>query len=67
MAFQIPLWNRALDKETIGSKYLSFPVLQIGVTYLIIQIIRRRRYTGSCRHHIRICLTHVMLMNSLRS
>ena len=39
MAFQIPLWNRALDKETIGSKYLSFPALQIGVTYLIIQII----------------------------
>ena len=39
MAFQIPLWNRALDKETLGSKYLSFPVLQIGATYLIIQII----------------------------
>ena len=39
ICFQIPLWNNALGGETLKSKYLGFPVLHIGVAYLIIQLI----------------------------
>jgi hypothetical protein len=39
LIFQIPLWNKALNGETLKSKFLGFPVLHIGVVYLIIQLI----------------------------
>lgn len=39
MCFQIPLWNKALKGESLKSKFLGFPVLYIGVTYLIVQLI----------------------------
>lgn len=39
IAFQIPLWNKALGKETLNSNYFSLPALQIGVIYLIVQIV----------------------------
>ena len=39
ICFQIPLWNEALGGETLKSKFLGFPVLHIGVAYLIIQLI----------------------------
>lgn len=39
ICFQIPLWNKALKGESLKSKFLGFPVLYIGVTYLIIQLI----------------------------
>ena len=39
ICFQIPLWNKALGGETLKSKFLGFPVLHIGVAYLIIQLI----------------------------
>ena len=39
-AVQIPLWNIALGKrETPKSKFLSIPVIHVGLTYLIIQLI----------------------------
>jgi len=39
LIFQIPLWNKALNGETLKSKFLGFPVLHIGVVYLVIQLI----------------------------
>ena len=39
ICFQIPLWNKALSGETLRSKFLGFPVLHIGIAYLIIQLI----------------------------
>ncbi len=39
ICFQIPLWNKALKGESLKSKFLGFPVLYIGVTYLIVQLI----------------------------
>ena len=39
ICFQIPLWNRALSRETLKSKFLGFPVLYIGIAYLIVQLI----------------------------
>ena len=39
ICFQIPLWNKALNGETLKSKFLGFPVLLIGIAYLIIQLI----------------------------
>lgn len=39
ICFQIPLWNRALNGESLKSKFLGFSALYIGVTYLIIQLI----------------------------
>ena len=38
MGFQIPLWNRALGGNELKSKFLGFPVLHIGIIYLIIQL-----------------------------
>lgn len=39
ICFQIPLWSKALGGETLKSKFLGFPVLHVGVAYLIIQLI----------------------------
>lgn len=39
ICFQIPLWNKALSAETLKSKFLGFPVLHVGIAYLIIQLI----------------------------
>ena len=39
ICFQIPLWNKALSGETLKSKFLGFPVLHVGISYLIIQLI----------------------------
>lgn len=39
ICFQIPLWNKALSGESLKSKFLGFPVLYVGVTYLIVQLI----------------------------
>ena len=39
ICFQIPLWNKALSGETLKSKFLGFPVLHIGIAYMIIQLI----------------------------
>ena len=39
ICFQIPLWNKALSGETLRSKFLGFPVLHIGIAYLIMQLI----------------------------
>lgn len=39
ICFQIPLWNKALGGETLKSKFLGFPVLHVGIAYLIIQLI----------------------------
>ena len=39
-AVQIPLWKIALDKkDTLKSKFLGIPVIHVGITYLIIQLI----------------------------
>ena len=39
-AVQIPLWKIALiKKDTLNSKFLGIPVIHIGITYLIIQLI----------------------------
>ena len=39
-AVQIPLWKIALSKkETLKSKFLGIPVIHVGITYLIIQLI----------------------------
>ena len=39
-AVQIPLWNIALGKkETLKSKFLGIPIIHVGLTYLIIQLI----------------------------
>lgn len=37
---QIPLWRIALGKkDTLKSKYLGIPVVSVGMTYLIVQLI----------------------------
>ena len=37
---QIPLWKVALGKkDTLNSKFLGIPVIYVGITYLIIQLI----------------------------
>lgn len=39
-AVQIPLWKIALSKkDTLKSKFLGIPVIHVGITYLIIQLI----------------------------
>ena len=39
-AVQIPLWKIAFGKkDTLKSKFLGIPVIHVGVTYLIIQLI----------------------------
>lgn len=39
-AAQIPLWKIALGKkDTLKSKFLGIPIIHVGITYLIIQLI----------------------------
>ena len=39
-AVQIPLWKIAFEKkDTLKSKFLGIPVIHVGITYLIIQLI----------------------------
>ena len=39
-AVQIPLWKISLGKkDTLKSKFLGIPVIHVGITYLIIQLI----------------------------
>ena len=39
-AIQIPLWKIAFGKkDTLKSKFLGIPVIHVGITYLIIQLI----------------------------
>ena len=39
-AVQIPLWTIALGKkDTLKSKFLGIPVIHVGITYLIVQLI----------------------------
>ena len=39
-AVQIPLWKSALGKkDTLKSKFLGIPIIHVGITYLIIQLI----------------------------
>ena len=39
-AVQIPLWKIALGKkDTLKSKFLGIPIIHVGITYLIIQLI----------------------------
>lgn len=40
LAVQIPLWKLALGKkDTLKSKFLGIPVIYVGLTYLVIQLI----------------------------
>lgn len=39
ICFQIPLWNKVLSGETLKSKFLGYPVLHVGISYLLIQLI----------------------------
>lgn len=39
ICFQILLWNKVLKGESLKSRFLGFPVLYIGATYLIVQLI----------------------------
>ena len=39
ICFQIPLWNKSLRGESLKNNFLGFPVLYIGIAYLIIQLI----------------------------
>ena len=36
---QIIIWNKALGKETLKSKFLGFPIVHIGIVYAIIQTV----------------------------
>ena len=36
---QIIIWNKALGKETLKSKFLGFPIVHIGIVYAVIQVI----------------------------
>lgn len=36
-AAQIIIWNKALGKEELKSKFLGFPVVHIGIVYTIVQ------------------------------
>lgn len=37
---QIPIWKTGFaNKETLKSKFLGFPLISVGVTYLIIQLV----------------------------
>lgn len=39
-AVQIPLWKIALGKkDTLKSKFLGIPIIHVGITYLIVQLI----------------------------
>lgn len=38
-AAQILIWNKALGKETLKSKFLGFSVVHIGIVYAIIQTV----------------------------
>lgn len=38
-AAQIFIWNKALGKEELKSKFLGFPVVHIGIVYAIIQVV----------------------------
>ena len=39
-AVQLPLWKLALGKkDTLKSKFLGIPVIQVGIAYLVIQLI----------------------------
>ena len=38
-AAQIIIWNKALGKEELKSKFLGFPVVHIGIVYAIIQVV----------------------------
>ena len=38
-AAQIGIWNKALGKEELKSKFLGFPVVHIGIVYAVIQVI----------------------------
>lgn len=38
-AAQIIIWNKALGKEELKSKFLGFPVVHIGIVYVIIQTV----------------------------
>ena len=39
ICFQIPLWNKVLSGETLKSKFLRYPMLHVGISYLLIQLI----------------------------
>ena len=36
---QIIIWNKALGKETLKSKFLGFPIVHIGIVYAIVQTV----------------------------
>ena len=38
-AAQIIIWNKALGKEELKSKFLGFPVVHIGIVYAIVQTV----------------------------
>ncbi len=39
-ALQIPLWKLAFDKkDTLKSKFLGIPIINVGIAYLVIQLI----------------------------
>ena len=38
-AAQIFIWNKALGKEELKSKFLGFPVVHIGIVYAIVQTV----------------------------
>ena len=38
-AAQIIIWNKALGKETLKSKFLGLPVVHIGIVYAIVQTV----------------------------
>ena len=38
-AAQIFIWNKAIGKESLKSKFLGIPLISAGITYLIVQII----------------------------
>lgn len=39
MGFQIPLWNKAFENTEFKSRFLDFPILYIGIIYMIVQLI----------------------------
>lgn len=39
IGIQVPIWNKMLKGESLKSRFLGFPILYIGVAYLIVQLV----------------------------
>ena len=46
-ALQIPLWKLAFDKkDTLKSKFLGIPIINVGIAYLVLQLIAFAIFMG---------------------